>query len=120
MAGGRKYVAPELFREFARAGARIRLVLLEKERMAIHQEFPELAIGEATKKPKKAAPNGKGETIRDRVIKAMQGSAGMNAVELGQKLGMDTKQAAGAMGRLYKAGDATRPKRGVFRLKAEK
>lgn len=89
--------------------------------MAIHQEFPELAIGEPTRKPKKAAPNGKGgETIRDRVIKAMQGSAGMNAVELGQKLGMDTKQAAGAMGRLYKSGDATRPKRGVFRLKADK
>lgn len=64
MAGGRKYVAPEAFREFAKAGARIRLLAIEKEKMLIHAEFPDIGANglavplkvaaKAQKKAKKA------------------------------------------------------------------
>lgn len=126
MAGGRKFVAPELFREFARAGARIRLVLLEKERMAIHQEFPELgeAIQETKGKGKKA--NG----VKKRVANGMQtrimdyfGKAtGLAAFprEIAAQLKVDQKQANNAMYHLAEKKALKRDGKGRYKLPVPK
>lgn len=112
----KKFIAAPLFRDFAMSGARIRLVQLEKERMAIHNEFPEL-LGDSgpTSVPKmpstkSLARTANGKRTRKKgsvvflkasasVLEYFSKHPGLAAKpkEVADKLGMTQKQANNAM-----------------------